>query len=338
MVWKALIVSLWFCIGGLWCAALAQEQGVPQVGGGPAIPSEKGYVVNEIRDGLYWVTDGAYNTMFMVTREGVVAVDAPPTLGAKYLQAISEVTSKPVVYLIYSHEHTDHIGAAYLFPKTVKIVAQKETARILEERRDPRRPAPTITFEQNYVVKLGNKELVLEYPGINHERGNIYIYAPAQKTLMLVDVVYPGYLPYKNLGIAEDLSGYSAAQKRALSYDFSTFVGGHVTRLGAKNDVELSIEFYKDLRRTTESALNELPLSDFARNVSAGAPQNSAIPDKWALHNEYEKAVVDRCYANLLPRWKDRLADTETYLRDNCWSMMENVIVTLVPGPAKQEH
>ncbi|HXH67103.1 MAG TPA: hypothetical protein VNI81_07865, partial [Candidatus Limnocylindrales bacterium] len=77
---------------------------------------------------------------------------------------------------------------------------------------------------------------------------------------------------------------------------------------------------------------------DFARNVSAGAPHGSAIPDKWAMHNEYEKVVVDRCYANLLPRWKDRLADTETYLRDNCWSMMENVIVTLVPGPAEQGH
>ena len=46
----------------------------PQVGGGPAIPS-KGYVVEEIRDGLYWVTDGAYNTMFLVTSEGVIALD-----------------------------------------------------------------------------------------------------------------------------------------------------------------------------------------------------------------------------------------------------------------------
>jgi|SRR5215831_4613545 len=338
MVGKVLTLSVWFFFSAIWWVALGQEHAAgPQVGGGPAIPPEKGYVVQEIRDGLYWVTDGAYNTMFLVTSEGVVAVDAPPTLGAKYLQAISEVTSKPVVYLIYSHEHTDHVGAAHLFPKTVKIIAQKETARILEERRDSRRPVPTITFEQNYVVKLGNKELMLEYPGINHERGNIYIYAPAQKTLMLVDVVYPGYLPYKNLGIAEDLPGYSSAQKRALRFDFSTFVAGHVSRLGAKNDVELSVEFYEDLQRTAESALNELTLSDFARSASAGAA-GSIIRDKWDLHNEYEKAVVDRCYADLLPRWKDRLADTPTYLRDNCWSMMENVIVTLAPGRPGQGH
>ncbi len=48
-------------------------------------------------------------------------------------------------------------------------------------------------------------------------------------------------------------------------------------------------------------------------------------------NNEYEKAVVDRCYNELLPRWQDRLADLPTYLRDNCWAMMESVIVTLPP-------
>jgi glyoxylase-like metal-dependent hydrolase (beta-lactamase superfamily II) len=304
-----------------------EENPKPEVGGGPAIPS-KGYLVQEIRDGLYWVSDGAYNTMFLVTPDGVVAVDAPPTLGANYLKAIAEKTSKPVKYLVYSHEHTDHIGAAYLFPRNVKIIAQKETAEILERRKDPRRPVPPITFTDTYTVKLGGETLVLDYPGINHERGNILIYAPKQKTLMLVDVVYPGYMPYKNLGIAEDIPGYIAVQEKALKYSFSTFVGGHVTRLGDPRDVQLSLEFASDLHRTAASALDSLSLPDFAKTNSSRAK------DKWDLHNEYEKAVVDRCYSELLPRWQGRLADSPTYLRDNCWAMMEAVIVTLPPADA----
>jgi glyoxylase-like metal-dependent hydrolase (beta-lactamase superfamily II) len=271
--------------------------------------------------------------MFFVTSEGVVAIDAPPTLGAKYLKAISEVTSQPVVYLIYSHEHTDHIGAANLFPKEVQIIAQRETARILTERRDPRRPLPTIVFDDKYVLSLGGETLVLEYPGINHERGNIFIFAPRQKTLMLVDVVYPGYLPYKNMGIAEDLPGYFAAQQKALTYDFSTLVAGHVTRLGDRADVELSLSFYEDAQRTAAAALNSLSLATFAKQFG------STTADKWDLHNEYEKAVVERCYAELLPRWKDRLSDTRTYLRDNCWVMMEATIVTLPPqSTATTDH
>jgi glyoxylase-like metal-dependent hydrolase (beta-lactamase superfamily II) len=331
MSWKVPLVSACLWVSGCFWPAHAQEKhSTPEVGGGPAIPADKGYIVQEIRDGLYWISDGAYNMMFLVTSQGVIAVDAPPTSGANYLKAIDEVTSKPVVYLIYSHEHTDHIGAAHLFPKNVKIVAQKETRAILASRRDPRRPLPTITFEKNLTLKLGGQSLVLDYPGINHERGNICIYAPAQKTLMLVDVVYPGYLPYKNLGIAEDLQGYLDVQKHVLSYDFSTLVAGHVTRLGTRADVELSMEFYADLKRIAEASLNALPLGEFAKLNASRAR------DKWDLHNEYEKAVVERCYNTLLPRWRDRLADTPTYLRDNCWVMMESIIVTLVPEETKR--
>jgi len=313
------------CVSG---STLQESPPKAEVGGGPAIPA-KGYLVQEIRDGLYWVTDGAYNTMFLVTPAGVIAVDAPPTLRPNYLNAIREVTKQPVQYLVYSHEHTDHIGAAYLFPKSVKIVAQEETAEILRQRKDPRRPVPAITFRDTYTVKLGGQTLVLDYPGINHERGNIFIYAPQQKTLMLVDVVYPGYMPYKNLGIAEDIPGYLDVHTKALAYNFSTFVGGHVTRLGDRADVELSLAFASDLRKTAESALNAVSPPEFAKTNASRAM------DKWDLHNEYERAVVDACYNELLPPWQGQLADSPTYLRDNCWAMIENTIVTL--APASQE-
>jgi glyoxylase-like metal-dependent hydrolase (beta-lactamase superfamily II) len=83
---------------------------LPQAAKGPTIPA-KGYLVEEIRDQLYWVTDGAYNTMFLVTDNDVIAVDAPATIGNNYLKAIAEVTNKPVTYVIYSHAHIDHTGA-----------------------------------------------------------------------------------------------------------------------------------------------------------------------------------------------------------------------------------
>ena len=95
---------------------------IPDAAKGPAIPA-KGYLVQEIRDHLYWVTDGSYNAMFLVTDKGVVAVDAPPSIGKNYLKAIAEVTDKPVTYVIYSHAHIDHIGAAGIFPKNTTFIA-----------------------------------------------------------------------------------------------------------------------------------------------------------------------------------------------------------------------
>src|ERR1700732_2731697 len=47
---------------------------------GPALNAD-GYFVGQIDGNLYWVTDSVYQAMFLRTREGVVLVDAPPTLG-----------------------------------------------------------------------------------------------------------------------------------------------------------------------------------------------------------------------------------------------------------------
>ena len=291
----------------------------------PVIPKEKGYAVQEIRAGLYWVTDGAYNTMFLVHESGVIAVDPLPTLGPRYLAAIASVTQKPITHVIYSHEHTDHIGAAKLFPAGAMFIAHRETAELLKLRKDPRRPVPGVTFEDSYTLDAGGQRLILDYRGVNHERGNIFIYAPRQKVLMLVDVIYPGFMPYKDLGIAEDVQGWTEAHRQALAYDFDVLVAGHVNRLGTRKDVEVSAELAGDLRKVSSAVLAGLDFPTFIRTHPA--------VDKWDLHNEYEKALVERCAARMLPRWKDRLADTATYLADNCWTMIEALIVTLREQP-----
>ena len=53
---------------------------VPPPAKGPKIP-KSGYLVEEIAERTYWLTDGLYQMMFLTTAAGVVAVDAPPTIG-----------------------------------------------------------------------------------------------------------------------------------------------------------------------------------------------------------------------------------------------------------------
>ena len=141
---------------------------------------------------MFWVTDGSYNTMFLVTDKGVVAIDAPPSIGKNYLKAIAEVTDKPVNYAIYSHAHIDHIGAAEIFPKNATFIAQQETAAELQRAKSIAKNAsmvpriPTVTFAKNYSLQIGNQSLKLNYYGVNHLPGNIFIYAPNQKSIAQV--------------------------------------------------------------------------------------------------------------------------------------------------------
>ena len=92
---------------------------VPAEAFGPALNAD-GYFVGQIDGNLYWVTDSVYQAMFLTTREGVVLVDAPPTIGHNLLRAIASITHangmpSKVTHLIYSHHHSDHVGASSLF-------------------------------------------------------------------------------------------------------------------------------------------------------------------------------------------------------------------------------
>jgi glyoxylase-like metal-dependent hydrolase (beta-lactamase superfamily II) len=291
------------------------------------LPKTGGYLRKEIGTGLHWISDGAYSTMFLVAAEGVIACDAPPSLGENYLKAIAEVTDKPVKYLVYSHEHVDHIAGSRLFPDDVNIVAHRLTAELLSTRRDPQRRLPTITFDESLELTLGEQVIQLRYHGINHSFDNIFIFAPRQRTLMLVDVVYPGWMPYKNLGEAVDIPGVVAAHRRALSYDFETLVAGQVTRPGTRADVTVQLELLEDLSDAARRAYSSLNFQNF---LSANTPSSSS--SAWELHNDFEQALVDRMVAEVRPRWIDRLRGVDAYLRDNCWAMLETLVVQGKPA------
>ena len=296
---------------------------VPQTAKGPEIPSEKGYLVQEIGNQLYSVSDGSYNAMFMVTDQGVIAIDAPPTLGNKYLKAIAEITNKPVSHVIYSHAHLDHIGAAGVFPKNATYIAQQETANELQRAMNTATnksavpPVPTVTFPKNMTLQIGNQTLQLDYHGNNHLPGNIFIYAPNQKALMLVDIIFPGWVPFAYLAIAKDTAGFIEAHDTALkNYDFDTIVAGHLTRIGTRADVEVQKEFVLDLERAAARANQNVSFMDIAAKVG--------FDDPWLLFSEYINTINKQCEEEMLPKWETRLGGAQSFMSTHCVAMTQS--------------
>ena len=295
---------------------------LPAAAIGPKIPA-KGYLVQEIRDGLYWLTDGAYQTMFMVTDKGVVAVDAPPTIGNNYLKAISEVTNKPVTYVIYSHAHLDHIGSANIFPKNATYIAQDETTAELISAKDVATnasafpPIPTISFSKNYTLQIGNQTLKLDYYGPNHLPGNIFIYAPNQKVLMVVDIVFPGWVPFPYLAVSTNVGGYIRAHDIILNnYDFDTYIGGHLTKTGTRNDVIVQKEFISDLEKAAAKANQEITFGGIAKQVGH-------FENPWYIFNKYLEAINSQCVNDMLPKWQDKLGGAQEFMGTHCFAMSE---------------
>merc|ERR1711892_476566 len=71
----------------------------------------------EIADDVYsFTTTNAYFSMFVVTGSGVIVID-PSNLehSKQMLKEINDITSEPVKWVFYSHNHWDHIAGGQVF-------------------------------------------------------------------------------------------------------------------------------------------------------------------------------------------------------------------------------
>lgn len=298
---------------------IAKYMDVPESAKGPAIDPKKGYRLQKLGENLYMVTEGAYQSMFLVYENGVVVVDAPPSYAAKLRQAIGEVTSQPITHVIYSHSHVDHIAGTKVLGGQPIIIAQEETKKLLVRDNDPERPLPTITFGDAYTLKVGSQVLELSYHGDGHEPGNIFIYAPAQKTLMVVDVIFPGWMPFRRLAVSHDIPGVFAQVEAIKRIPFETIVGGHVTRTGTHADVELQSQYMNDLKAAAGRALKQ---------TKGGEGMNPAdLSNPWAVFDDYIDRVVVGCMNEMNPKWATRLAGYDTFAWDQCYVMEQSLRV-----------
>ena len=296
---------------------------------GPAVNSD-GYFVGNIDGDLYWVTDSFYTAMFLTTREGVVVVDAPPTIGHNLLRAINQVTQangRPsnITHQVYSHFHADHIGASSLLGADVTRIGQAETRRLLLLDNDPNRPPPTVTFEDTYTLDVGGEQLQLAYHGPNHAPGNIFIHAPRHQTLMVVDIILLGWVPFKNLAVSQDIPGWIGAQDIALSYPWQTLVAGHLGRLGTRTDVNMQIAYVADLMASARAAIASLDPTPFFQQFGNNA---------WAIFKAYLDAASAQAAEPVTAKYLGQLAAADVFTVDNAFALVQSLRIDLgVLGP-----
>lgn len=315
--------------------------GFPEAGEHPADPpgyypdyfsSERfqrlGYHVEELRSGFYWVTSGGYDAAFVVTSDGVVAIDAPPTIGENMLAAIEDVTDKPVTHVIYSHWHTDHIGAASVFGPNVEIVAHDITRELLERFPDPNRPLPTVTFDKDHLLVVGGVTLELSYKGENHCPGNIFIYAPAQKVLTVIDIVSPGSATFMHCDASQNITGWYEAQKQLMEYDFDFLVAGHHMKYGTPETVAASIEYFQDVLDGAQAAVDRFSRSDALVSILEGAGWDKVFSgtENWinSMANFATKYVLEKKSSNG-QLWSERLAGVTTQTKYHAYTVLESI-------------
>ncbi len=270
---------------------------------GPEIDPEKGYEVIEIGNDLFWITDGMYQMMFLTTGEGVIVVDAPMGLGIKIQQAISEVTSEEVTHFIYSHIHKDHVGSASLLPKDTIYISHIDTAEHLAMKNDPQRPVPTVTFDDQYTLMVGDQTLELLYLGPFHSKGDIVIYSPVHKTVMAVDLFHPNAAPFQYMGITRDVGEHLTIHDKLLAMDWEIIISGHEPILGTPEHLQSNKEF---TLAVLDNAITAIQTTQPSVN--------------------YFSDLANKCAELTVEQYSD-LKDIEVYPNENCVTMVFYVLI-----------
>ena len=176
-------------------------------------------------------------------------------------------------------------------------------------------PLPTVTFKDKYTLTVGTQTLELAYHGDDHEPGNIYIYAPKQKVLMKVDIIFPGWTPFMNLAVSESTPGYLKAHDVILSYDFDWLVSGHWGRLATRKDVEVQKAYMDDIAANAQTALKTVDFMGIAKQTGF---ENLSL-----LFDTYLKAVSQKCADLTVPKWVDKLGGVDVWTESHCFKVVE---------------
>jgi glyoxylase-like metal-dependent hydrolase (beta-lactamase superfamily II) len=242
------------------------------------------------------------------------------------IAAANGVTNK-VSHLIYSHHHADHAGASSLFDTDVVRIGHEETRRLLLRDDDPTRPAPEETFQDRRTLDIGGERIDLAWHGSNHTPDNIYIHLPDHDTLVLIDIVNCGWAPVYLSNLTEDIPGYIEAPANALAYPWKHYVGGHLGRLGTRDDVTLHQQYMADLSDSIRTAIDTLDPTPYF--VKYG--ENS-----WAAVKGYLDAVADTAAAPVIEQYKDILAAADVFTANTALWVMESIRLDL--GYGSQVH
>ena len=232
-----------------------------------------------------------------------------------------------MTHIVYSHHHADHLGASSLFGSNVTRIGQIGTKNLLASENDPTRPLPDITYETSYELRVGGERVNLAWRGTNHTPDNSYIYFPNHDTLMLVDINLPRWVPFDSFNLNEDVPGSIAAPEEALAYPWTHFTGGHMGRIGTRDDMALYQQYVTDIIAGVKLALaNVDPTPYFAKYGD----------NEWAAVKEYQAAQVAYASAPVIKKYTGVLAAADVYTASSTFTILESVRLDL--GVGSQVH
>jgi glyoxylase-like metal-dependent hydrolase (beta-lactamase superfamily II) len=252
--------------------------------------------LDKISDKLYQLKGGrGSNGGVIVGDNAVLVIDAKmdETSVSQTLDAIKELTDKPVKYVVNTHSDGDHIRGNRYFPATVTFIAHENCRNDFfkvnfgraSDWDDPRfYPfVPSLTFSDQMDIWLGKSKVELHYFGVGHTTGDLIVYCPATKIAFVADLYFEGRPQLIHSAKGGNSFEYVKTMKKMLeSLDADTFLSGHSDPVG-RADIKKHIQAMEARQEKVKAHLKD------------GKTQEEVL----AQFDENEKRLITSIYQEL---------------------------------------
>jgi glyoxylase-like metal-dependent hydrolase (beta-lactamase superfamily II) len=241
------------------CSTAQQQTSAPA---GPASPfGTLSAVTTDLGDGLYTVSAVGVRTVFLVGDDGVLVGDPISVPAAKQVLAeIRKVTKKPILYMVYSHNHWDHVRGGKIFKgEGAEIWSHEACLAHFYRNPDPDVIVPDRSYEQKHVLDVGNAKAELLYHGPNHSDCSTHLYFPAQKIVHIVDTVQPNAVSGAGGRMNDSYPKQFVASLQKLEDEvpFERMIPGHGEPIAPREAVTLRREYQQGLLDAVKAEIDK---------------------------------------------------------------------------------
>jgi len=154
----------------------------------------------ELSNGVYWVTRNGGNTIFVEFSDHIMVIGGLRGVETRINEIRKTLPSKPIKYLVSSHQHHDHIGAApYFSDLGATIVAAQEYKFLIEDliesNKGTKAKFDIVTDKKVYSEGEQTVE-VYKLRNLKHAKTMLLTYFPKKKLVYMPDHYYEPLLHY----------------------------------------------------------------------------------------------------------------------------------------------
>ena len=241
--------------------------------------------IEQIAGDLYRFQNNFHYSVFLVTPDGVIATDPINAEAAAWLKdEIERRFNLPIRYVVYSHDHGDHISGGEVFKDAGAVIVAHENAKqtIVGEARPT--AVPDITFSHAMTIELGGKTVDLIWPGRSHSDNLIVMLFPEERVAFTVDFISVKRLPYQTLADSY-FPDWIEAIKEVEEMDFDILAPGHGP-LGTKADATDHRQYLEDLHSAVlEAARAGQSLEDMQASITLDKYRDWGQYEDWLPMN-----------------------------------------------------